>query len=377
MYFLLDACQHPTILSVLYFAYLILEIVFVIVPIGLIVMLMIDFTKAVVINKEDEQIKSMKLVGKRIMYAVFIFATPWLVNFIMTIIGSVGVDIGEDYNICINNVRDIMSGTKDIAFFEKLQEDEESASQKEQESEQSTQSSQNIGFGDSVSGIGTTSGGEPSDPLTPIRNLYNATKYEIYNPDNFVAMKDKNNGQSLGAWPKTATGSDLSGNLVTYLNGNLIYPTSGDGSQSYTHNGIDIVGSFGTPIYAPADGTLRYSEWGRTVNKGVKETAYSASILLDNTNVSYTGTWRCDNGTSLQKTEKIQHIYLTHMVGIKYRTNKSGEIHVKKGDLIGFMGIANSCVHLHMTFYGESGCGVITGDIQKIYGLTGSKNAGK
>lgn len=27
-------------------------------------MLMIDFTKAVVINKEDEQVKSMKLVGK-------------------------------------------------------------------------------------------------------------------------------------------------------------------------------------------------------------------------------------------------------------------------------------------------------------------------
>ena len=103
----------------------------------------------------------------------------------------------------------------------------------------------------------------------------------------------------------------------------------------------------------------------------------TASILLDNTNVSYTGTWRCDNGTSSQKTEKIQHIYLTHMVGIKYRTNKSGEIHVKKGDLIGFMGIANDCVHLHMTIYGESGCGIITGDIQKIYGLTGSKDAGK
>ena len=36
-------------------------------------MLMIDFTKAVVINKEDEQVKSMKLVGKRIMYAGIYF----------------------------------------------------------------------------------------------------------------------------------------------------------------------------------------------------------------------------------------------------------------------------------------------------------------
>ena len=66
MYFLLDACKHPTFLRVLYFGYLFWEILAVLVPIGLIIMLMIDFTKAVVISKEDEQIKSMKLVGKRI-----------------------------------------------------------------------------------------------------------------------------------------------------------------------------------------------------------------------------------------------------------------------------------------------------------------------
>ena len=74
MYILLDACKHPTFLRVLYFGYLFWEILAVVIPIGLIIMLMIDFTKAVVINKEDEQVKSMKLVGKRIMYAVFIFA---------------------------------------------------------------------------------------------------------------------------------------------------------------------------------------------------------------------------------------------------------------------------------------------------------------
>ena len=60
-------------LELLYFwSILFWEILAVVIPIGLIIMLMIDFTKAVVINKEDEQVKSMKLVGKRIMYAVFI-----------------------------------------------------------------------------------------------------------------------------------------------------------------------------------------------------------------------------------------------------------------------------------------------------------------
>ena len=62
---------------------------------------MIDFTKAVVINKEDEQVKSMKLVGKRIMYAVFIFATPWLVSVVMGILGDAGIKLGGDYTLCI------------------------------------------------------------------------------------------------------------------------------------------------------------------------------------------------------------------------------------------------------------------------------------
>ena len=88
-------------------------------------MLMIDFTKAVVISKEDEQIKSMKLVGKRIIYAVFIFATPWLVSFIMTLIDSVGVDIGGNYNLCINTVKAINEGTDNIEKYDKLLEEEE------------------------------------------------------------------------------------------------------------------------------------------------------------------------------------------------------------------------------------------------------------
>ena len=125
MYILLDACQHPTILRVLYFAYLFWEIFAVLIPIGLIIMLMIDFTKAVVINKEDEQVKSMKLVGKRIMYAVFIFATPWLVSVVMGVLGDVGVELGGDYTLCINTVKNISAGTDNIEKYDKLLEIEE------------------------------------------------------------------------------------------------------------------------------------------------------------------------------------------------------------------------------------------------------------
>ena len=133
MYFLLDACQHPTILRVLYFAYLFWEILAVVIPIGLIIMLMIDFTKAVVISKEDAQVKSMKLVGKRIMYAVLIFATPWLVSLIMTILDGVGVELGGDYMQCINTVKNIANGTDNIEKYDRLLEEEEELEKKKLE----------------------------------------------------------------------------------------------------------------------------------------------------------------------------------------------------------------------------------------------------
>ena len=42
MYILLDACQHPGILRIIYFGSLLLDIVFTLVPIGLIVILIFN-----------------------------------------------------------------------------------------------------------------------------------------------------------------------------------------------------------------------------------------------------------------------------------------------------------------------------------------------
>lgn len=125
MYFLIDACKHPTILRVLYFGYLFWEILAVVIPIGLILMLMIDFGKAVVANSDDVQIKSTKLVSKRIMYAIFIFAIPWLVNTIMGVLSSAGIELGDDYNLCINTVKNIEKGIDSFEEYDKLLEIDE------------------------------------------------------------------------------------------------------------------------------------------------------------------------------------------------------------------------------------------------------------
>lgn len=125
MYFLLTACQHPTVLRILYFMQLFLDIVFVVVSIGLIIMLMLDFTKAVVAGKEEEQVKSTKLVGKRIMYAIIVFVIPWFIDFVMSTLEGLGVNIGGDYNACLNNVNAIKNETQTFEYYDNLLEAEE------------------------------------------------------------------------------------------------------------------------------------------------------------------------------------------------------------------------------------------------------------
>lgn len=163
MYFLLEACEHPDVLRVLFFATEFLDILFVILPIGLIIMLMIDFTKAVVVNKEEEQIKSTKLVVKRIMYAVLVFAIPWIVNFVMGVLES--VDLGVDYIDCINN-----ANSDTIAYYDKKLEEQEKLEEMERKKdyEESIKKKLGIGYSDKKR---TASGDTFSEAATSMLNL--------------------------------------------------------------------------------------------------------------------------------------------------------------------------------------------------------------
>ena len=61
MYFLLTTCQNPDVLRIIYFVKLLIDVVFVVIPIGLIVLLMVDFAKMVIAGREDEQKKLFNL----------------------------------------------------------------------------------------------------------------------------------------------------------------------------------------------------------------------------------------------------------------------------------------------------------------------------
>ncbi len=67
------------------------------IPIVLILFGMIDLTKAVIANKEDEVKKATKLLGKRFLYAVGVFASVWIVTFVLDLAaGTIGKN-NSDY----------------------------------------------------------------------------------------------------------------------------------------------------------------------------------------------------------------------------------------------------------------------------------------
>lgn len=103
MYILLEVVQNRLFLELYILLVLLLDVVFVLLPIGLVIYLMIDFTKAVVADSEDKQLKSTKLVGKRILYAVIVFAVPWIVSVLMSILSS--QSIKSEYLTCLTNAK--------------------------------------------------------------------------------------------------------------------------------------------------------------------------------------------------------------------------------------------------------------------------------
>lgn len=216
--------------------------------------------------------------------------------------------------------------------------------------------------GKGVAHVGVRLNTEP-DPSAAINYWSN-----YINTDDFIYPKDSITGKSLGAWPKNYASipTQLTG-YKTYQNDTFIFPVTPTNESYhfvYNHNGIDIMAPIGSPVYSPVDGTIQYSTWGHTVNRGGDETAYSISIFLDRP-IKY------ENIT-------IGQVFLTHMSGIRYRCDKNCTQKVKKGELLGFTGNAAGTAesigyapHLHMTIHEKYkySSSIWTNKIETFYGI--------
>lgn len=77
---------------------LVVNIIKIGIPIVLILFGMIDLSKAVIANKEDEVKKATKLLGKRFLYAVGVFASVWIVTLVLDLAaGTIGKN-NENYD---------------------------------------------------------------------------------------------------------------------------------------------------------------------------------------------------------------------------------------------------------------------------------------
>ncbi len=98
MYFLISACENPDILRVIYLIKLGLQFVFVIVPIALIVLLCLDFTKIVTSRSDEDMKKFRSLAIRRILVAMSVFSVPNLINLVVSLVNS-----NTSYLSCLTN----------------------------------------------------------------------------------------------------------------------------------------------------------------------------------------------------------------------------------------------------------------------------------
>lgn len=117
---LIDLCSEPTFLGIIFFIKQLLKIVWIIIPMGLILMAMVDLAKSVLANGTDEMAKNGKVLIKRTILCIALFLIPTFVNFLVNLMGDVVLD--SDFVTCYKRAKlDTilkLSNNKDISSKE-------------------------------------------------------------------------------------------------------------------------------------------------------------------------------------------------------------------------------------------------------------------
>ena len=97
----LSMCNEVGVLKAIYFIKILVRASFILVPIGVIVIGLIDLSKSVIGNDEKNSKKNLDLFIKRLIYSIIFFCIPWLVTLIMNLLGDLTKDV--EWIDCINN----------------------------------------------------------------------------------------------------------------------------------------------------------------------------------------------------------------------------------------------------------------------------------
>ena len=111
-----SACENPYILKIILFGSKFIEIFYYLIPVILIIMLSLDFSKNVIFADDQSLVqKNIQLAIKRIISIVILFIIPTIVSVTLNLVensNTMASDIVSSYNKCQTN-------TKKINYYEK------------------------------------------------------------------------------------------------------------------------------------------------------------------------------------------------------------------------------------------------------------------
>ncbi len=390
----MDICNNPDVLSIFYIITTFVEIAMFAAPVILIILIMIDLIKGIA-GDPDKMKSTRKNIITRIIAVVILLLVPLTIEFSQGLMGETELEYLQCFtNANIDEINDIRYSQAEeaLALAESKQtryyydaasllvakitdsDDKDDFTNRLEtlnniitsieQGKLKPFTSEDLIFGNTgnvggtgsltVSGYytdgkasGCTGGGalytKQPDPAIAI-NYWD--EQGLLDASDFI-YPEATDGTSLGAWPANFREIPEQLTNMTFYNGNIIWPVeplNGIVAGNYGHNGpeygYDITTEMGAPVYAPASGTLVYSEWGNTTYRRCQDTAYSVRIELD---------------TPVQIDDVyVEYIFITHLMGIVQHCPRSTcETQVKVGQLIGFAGHANE-PHLHLTFYDKN-----------------------
>lgn len=112
MYFLdyVGICADPNLDPLWNVIGIVINALWIGIPIILIILGSIDLGKAVIASKDDEVKKAQKSFVRRLIYAVAVFLVVWLVKFVLSTVANIAGDGTLNYNendwtACWNKIR--------------------------------------------------------------------------------------------------------------------------------------------------------------------------------------------------------------------------------------------------------------------------------